>query len=108
GWSLGSAHEEQIHLMVQKFEAWVVADADAIAEFYGPGFNSSALPRHANLEAVSKDDLDDALAKATRDTPRKFYHKIDHGPKIVAKADASVVRTKCPACERLFTVLARV
>ena len=108
GWSFADVDEEQIHLMVQKFEAWVVADADAIAEFYGQGFNAGALPQHAHLEAVSKDDLDDALTRATRGTGRKCYHKIRHGPKIIAKADASVVRTKCPACERLFTVLARV
>ena len=105
GWSFVDVDEEQIHLMVQKFEAWVVADADAIAEFYGQGFNAGALPQHAHLEAVSKDDLDDALTRATRGTGRKCYHKIDHGPKIIAKADPSIVRQKCPSCKRLFEVL---
>ncbi len=108
GWSLAGVDEDHVHLMVQTFEAWVVADENAIAEFYGQGFDRNALPQHANLEAVSKDDLDDALARATRGTKNRTYHKIRHGPSILAKANAATVSGRCASCAKLFEVLAGV
>ena len=108
GWSLTGVREEQVHLMVQTFEAWVVADEHAIAKFYGQGFNNKALPKPQNLETVSVGDLKASLKKATRDTKNLTYHKIKHGPSILAKANAATVREACPSCEKLFEALARV
>jgi hypothetical protein len=108
GWPLAGVREEQVHLMVQTFEAWVVADENAIAEFYGQGFNKKALPQNQNLEAVSVDDLKASLKKATRRTKIGTCDKIKHGPSILAKANAMTVRGKCSSCEKLFAVLAGV
>ncbi len=43
-----------VHLLAQTMEAWIVADADALSRYYGPGFNARALSRAADLENVAK------------------------------------------------------
>lgn len=37
-WDLDGVADEQIHLMVPTMEAWLVADPEALARFYGQGF----------------------------------------------------------------------
>jgi hypothetical protein len=44
-WDLKSCSDDVIHLMVQAMEAWVVADPDALAAYYGQKFRNNALPK---------------------------------------------------------------
>ena len=107
GWDLSEVEEEQVHMMVQAIEAWMIADRDAVREYFGDGFNENALPGRRNPEEIPKDDLKGALIRAGRDTNKKGYHEIHDGTKILEKLDPAVVRGACPHCRRLFTVLSR-
>jgi Domain of unknown function (DUF4276) len=43
-WDLKSVSDDAVHLMVQTMEAWIVADPDALAAYYGQRFRRNALP----------------------------------------------------------------
>jgi hypothetical protein len=105
GWDLRDVGDEQCQLMVEMMEAWLVADAKALAAFYGDGFRASALPRNRNVEQIAKADLESALKKATSGTRKGEYHKTRHGPPILEKTDPALVRSHAPHCERLFGTL---
>ena len=105
GWNLPDIGTEHYHLMVQMMEAWLVADRDALSQFYGQRFNANAIPRNPNVEQIGKPDLDSALKEATRHTTKGEYHKIHHGPKILGQLDVSRVRRTAAHCDRLFTTL---
>ena len=108
-WDLGFAEEEWVHLMVQAMEAWIVADPEALAAYYGrQGFRVNQLPRAKNLEAVPKADVTSALDGATRRTRKGTYHKIRHAGDLLKRIDASKVKSRYAHCERLFEALARV
>ena len=107
-WDLGFAEEDRVHLMVQAMEAWIVADSEALAAYYGQGFRVNQLPKAKNLETVPKADVTRALDGATRGTRKGPYHKVRHASDLLKRIDASKVRTRCAHCERLFATLDRV
>ena len=96
---------EHVHLMVQCMEAWIIADAGALAAYYGQGFQANALPRAKDLEGVDKGRLAQALEMATGKTQKGKYHKIHHSSALLARIDPAKVRARCRHCERLFVVL---
>ena len=102
GWDLGFANEDMIHLMVQTMETWIVADPDALTDYYGQGFRQSALPKNVDIEFVPKSDVERALNNATRTTQKGEYHKIRHASDLLKRIDPDRVRDRCPACARLF------
>lgn len=107
-WKNPGAKDEQCHLMVQTMEAWLIADPERLADYYGQGFQESAIPRNPNVEQIDKTTIEASLDKATRQSRTKgTYHKTRHAPDILERIRASVVRTKAPACERLFVTLAQ-
>lgn len=77
-WDLQGVGEDNIHLMIQMMETWIVSDVDTLARFYGNNFRRSVLPRAANLENTQKRDIERALANATRGTTKGEYKKIKH------------------------------
>jgi hypothetical protein len=95
GWPLQNVQPEQVHLMVQCMEAWIVADPDALANFYGQDFKRTKLPKHPNLEEESKADLYAKLEAATKDTQKGTYGKIRHASKLLAKIDPQKVSARC-------------
>jgi hypothetical protein len=105
GFDMSDLSPDQIHLMVQVMEAWVISDAEALNRFYGVGLNANALPRHMNIEEVAKEAVYQGLKTATRNTTKGEYHKIRHGPKILAMLTVQKVRERAPHCDRLFTLL---
>ena len=96
GWDLAAASAERIHLMVQCMEAWVVADVDALVKYYGQGFARNVLPARQNLEEEPKLDVYDKLARATRNTQKGEYGKIQHASQILQRIDATKVAQRCP------------
>jgi hypothetical protein len=104
GWNL-DPQRDLVHLMVQTMEAWIVADVDALAAYYGQHFNKNALPVHNNLEEVAKSDVGNALDEATRNTRKGAYHKIRHAGDLLARINSGLTRTRCPNCERMFVEL---
>lgn len=105
GWDLSGASADQVHLMVQAMEAWLVADPDSLARFYGQGFTASAIPRTKNVEAIPIDDLVPALERATRATSKGKYHKTHHAFELLGRLDPATVRSRAPHCDRLFQKL---
>lgn len=104
--NLDPATDDQIHLMIQTMETWVVADTRALALYYGEGFDESELPETGDLESVSKASIDRALRAATGNSARKRYHKIWHARDLLRNMDPDTVQSRCPACRRLFETLA--
>jgi hypothetical protein len=105
GWDLDGVVDDQIHLMVQTMEAWLVADPETLARFYGQGFAPSRLPRTQNVETIPKDDLLPALKRATEGTTKGEYHKTRHAFDLLAQIDPVKVRSRARHCERLFQTL---
>lgn len=104
-WDLDAADRQVVHLMVQTMETWIVADVEALADYYGQGFRETALPRHSNLEAVPKRDIERGLENATRATKKGAYHKIHHASPLLGKIDPVRVQERCKACRRFLDYL---
>lgn len=95
-WTFAGTVPTRIHLMVQCMEAWIVADPDALARFYGQRFARKALPARQNLEEEPKQDVYDKLARATRKTQKGEYGKIKHASQILQRIDTTKVAQRCP------------
>ena len=104
-WDVSFVDEDAVHLMVQVMETWIVADADALSEFYGQRFKRNALPRTQDLESVSKGDIEKALNRATGKTKKGGYHKIRHARHLLSRIDAARVKQRCRHFERLLDKL---
>lgn len=105
-WPIADLPGERFHLMAQAVEAWLVADPDALAKFYGQGFLRNALPRRQNVEEIGKKDLFSGLDRATeKSRTKKRYHKINHCPELLKRIDRQRVRQRARHCDRLFTTL---
>ena len=100
-----NATDAQCHLMVQAMESWFLADPDALASFYGQGFNQSALPRNRNIEQVSKQDALDGLDRAARNTGRRGYKKGPASYEILERLDPAKVRARSRYAEGFFQAL---
>jgi hypothetical protein len=106
GWNLNGAQEDQVHLMAQCMDAWLVADPDALAEYYGQGFNPNGLPNRLDLEEEPKGQIYNALENATRHTQKGSYGKIKHASELWKRVRQEKARNRCAHCDRLFMTLA--
>lgn len=96
-----NAQDKHCHLMVECMEAWLVADRETLQAFYGQGFSANALPKRANTEAISKQQLYASLENATRATKTKGkYGKGEHSFKLLAVVDANKVLAASPWAQR--------
>jgi len=93
---------DNCQLMVQTMEAWIIADLETLADFYGQGFSKKAIPGNQNVEEIEKSDLSSALDNATKKTQKGKYLKIRHGAELIGKIDHKIVRGKALHCDRLF------
>lgn len=85
------ATDEHCHLMVQVMESWFLADKEALADYYGQGFQKNVIPQSQNIETVPKKDVLDKLKQATRRTQKGAYRKGPHSFMILAKIDPGKV-----------------
>lgn len=104
-WHQPGVTDEHCHLMTQMMEAWFVADIATLRSYYGQGFNQNPIPNNPNVEDISKQTLEAALKTATRNTSKGEYHKMKHGPAILAQLEVARVRAAAVHCDRLFTTL---
>ena len=105
GWDLPAISERSIHLMIQTMEAWIIADADAVARYYGQYFLKKALPAAQHLERLDKVRIQNALKRATAKTQKKEYCKIRDAAALLRAIDLGILRRRCPSCERLFATV---
>jgi hypothetical protein len=110
-WAIVDGLDEQVHLMVQCMENWFLADKEALAEFFGQGFQSSALPANPKVEEISKADVFVGLEQATKAVKavksKGRYGKGAHSFAILARIDPAKVKTAAPYAMRLFQYLNR-
>lgn len=106
-WNLDGVDPNQIHLMVQCMESWIVSDAEALEAFYGKEFRSNKLPARQNLEDEPKSSLYESLKQATRDTKKGEYAKIKHASKLLSTISPSKVGARCPRFKALTDWLSR-
>jgi hypothetical protein len=66
------ANARQLYLMVQFVETWLLTDPDGLAAYFKDGFRGDKLPR-TNLEGREKEEIERALAEATRNTKKGVY-----------------------------------
>lgn len=96
GWDLSGVKPDHVHLMIQCMEAWIVADADAICEYYGHKFLRNALPQRQDLEEESKQDVLAALQHGTRKTQKGEYDKIRDASALLQRITPARVSARCP------------
>ncbi len=102
GWERpATATDDSLHFMAVTTETWLIADPVALAAYYGKGFRQTTLPTVADLESVSKSDVNGALARATKPTKKKRYEK-SHGWELVGRISPDVIRRRCPRFGRRF------
>ena len=107
GWDKpAGATDDHVHLMVQCMETWFLADRTALAGYFGVGFNENSLPRRANVEEVSKQDLERGLNAATRNSrPKGAYRKGRDSFAILADLDPDKVADASPHAKRFLEAL---
>ena len=107
GWNLDSVDNDNVHLMAQTMETWIIADQDTLADYYGQDFQTNALPSRRDLEQIDKSEIASALERSTGQTQKGPYHKIRHAGELLKLIESEKVRRHCGHCERLFDVLGR-
>lgn len=100
------ADDDNAHLMVQCMEAWFFTDKDALARYFGGGFNRNALPGRPDVENISKSDIKNGLKNATKQcNPKGKYHKGRHSFAVLAELDPAKVIAASSHAARLVDVL---
>ena len=94
-------NQEQAHLMVQCMENWFLADAEALKDFYGKGFEPNRLPKDSHIEHVAKKDAQDGLELASAKTRKEKYDK-NHGFELIGLINPTKVAAASPWAARLL------
>ena len=105
GWALEGVAAGRVHLMTQCMEAWIVADAAALADFYGKNFHATALPSRRALDDEPKASVYAALDAATRNTQKGSYGKIKHASELLRRIRPAVVATRCASFQHFTSWL---
>ena len=108
GWQKPAGSDDwQCHLMVQCMESWLLADRQTLQTFFGQGFQVNQLPAAGNsIERVSKAQVYEALAKATRSCKSKSqYGKGEHSFKLLGLTDPHKVSEASPWAKRFIETL---
>lgn len=71
------AEDADCHLMVQVMEAWFLADGQALANYFGAGFNAKAFSS-SSIEDVMKEDVLQKLDSASKGCKKGPYSKGRH------------------------------
>jgi len=103
GWQFLENNKNNVHLMVQTMETWIVCDQNAMKKFYGNNYRPIILP--AELEDTSKPDISNWLDNATSKTQKGRYHKIKHASELMKQINPDEVRKRCKHCDNMFTSL---
>ena len=100
------ATDDAAHLMVQCMEAWFFPDRQALATYFGVGFNASALSGEAKVEKIAKSDLVNGLKEATRQCKKKGkYHKGSHSFSILSELNPDKMAAASPHAKCLIQTL---
>jgi hypothetical protein len=107
GWRRpAGTQDDQAQLMVQCMETWCVADRNALRGFFGNDLQESALPALNDLEARTKESVQDALVNATRDCGHdRAYEKGKRSFELLGRLAPAELRQHLPHFVRLCEML---
>jgi len=97
--------DNELHFMVVCMESWFLADKKSLASYFGQGFNMNVLPKHSDIELISKHDIYHGLCQATKGTQKGEYGKGKHSFEILALIDPRQVRLNSPYADRFLAAL---
>ena len=103
GWAekLRGGAPDCVHLMTRCIEAWLVADGEKVAGYYGQHFHGNALPKRRILDGEEKAAVYGALERATKDTKKGSYGKIKHASALLKLVRPDVVAERCVSFQQL-------
>lgn len=104
-WEWRNVEDEQCHLMIQIMESWLIADIETLKNYYGKDFHANSIPKNKNIEKVPKLDVENSLAKATKDTKKGVYHKVKHGAELLTKVNKEIIKLKSKHCQLIFDTI---
>lgn len=105
GWDRPSGTSDQhAFLMVQTTETWLLADRNALRNYFGASFRENRLPSQRNLEDVPKETVLRSLARATADCNQQ-YAKGAVSFEILARISPDAVSDKCPHAKTMLDCL---
>jgi len=96
------AGDKEAFLMICCMETWLVADRATLKVFFGQHWRDSALPKWPALEAVSKDQLFQALDSATAGCGPRRYAKGSLSFKLLGEIIPAEAEKNCPAAKLLL------
>jgi len=107
GWERpAGVDDEQAQLMVQCMESWCVADRNTLRQFFGVALREGALPVLNNLEAQTKESVQEALLNATRACGcDRGYKKGKRSFELLGKLDPAELKRHLPHFVRLCEML---
>jgi hypothetical protein len=87
-------------------ETWCVADREMLREFFGSHFRENTLPSLVNLEARSKEAVQEALVNATRECGReRGYQKGRRSFRLLGQLNPAELKKHLPHFVRLCEML---
>jgi hypothetical protein len=102
---LDSKQVKSVFWMVELMEAWLLADPEALAGYYGSKFSLKALRDTKDVEKIPKSDVIERLKRATSKTIKGQYNKVTHAPKLLEKLRPDLVKECAVNCRRLFEAI---
>ena len=106
GWDKpAGADDDQVHLMVQCMEAWILADRECLKDFFGSGLRGNVLPTCSEVESIDKRSIYTVLKDATRDTQKGKYGKGAHSFGIIELINPDKVFRSSKWARRLKAIL---
>lgn len=98
--------DEQAQLMVQCMESWCIVDRKALHKFFGHKLQENALLNARDLEEKNKQEVQDALFKATRNCGKdRCYKKGKRSFELLGQLDPAVLKQSLPHFKRLCDTL---
>ena len=98
------ADDNQVLLMTTCMETWIAADRDALKARFGRCLQENALPPVNNIESRSRQDVQDRLARATRNCPTP-YSKGQVSFQILGKLNPDALEPRLPSFRRARRIL---
>jgi hypothetical protein len=109
GWSRPERlDDDQVHLMVELMESWLLSNRGALARHFGDGFVASNLPgSETSVETIPKQRVLSGLEAATRRSQKGSYGKSRDSAELLESMDPNNLCKAAPYFARFLDVLRR-
>lgn len=98
------AADDQVLFMTTCMETWILVDHDSLRKHFGQELQESALPARTNVENLSRENVQQSLARATRNCPNA-YQKGAQSYQILGELDPLVLQKHLPGFARVQAIL---